>query len=674
MFNLSLKLLLIIKKYDKIQIKVVMMIMKKSKYFYNGIPLFTYCKDNNINYKSILTRISKLKKDDKYINYPESEIVGKVIEAYGTNTKYFYKGMSLRQYCLNNNIVFGSVENRINRLRAYYPKLTDNELVVLALEVYTNGHYKLFYKDEPLIEYCQKNPHLNYDTIRLRIRREKQIEPNITSTEIDEIIENYIEEEHKGIYTYYYLGIPLKQYCEENNMNYNSVMAFIYRYKNKYKDSNLSNNELVQRAMAIYHPYIPKYQYKGIPLQQFCNEHNINASSVRHKIVKEILKSNKLLQEIVDECVEHYLNSPQIIPIETKYYFNNQTLTKFCDFMGYPYLAIWRRIKRLEAKAELINSEQIIATAIKKYEDKLQIDKINEAFNNLRSKRVKNINEIKNICDFLKINFEKVNYLVSMDFSYNQAINLIWYFYDELAYNDYKIITDEKLEYLFSLVNKLEQANESNIVDFELYDLIGIYKSELYDSRTEILLRQKKYINKTLFSLCTSYEVEINKNNYEDFENEIKYYLLKVIERSNLNIVGQIVKYMDLTVKGYFRDYLKKYKKYNNNLSLNDAKYVNDKNTSKEKSRIDYIAISNNPYEKIEHTLFSSDMMRALSNLSQQDLLFIVLKFQENYNDDELAEYFHISIDELEKKENLILSILKNNDSIKAIKKLKKGI
>ena len=131
---------------------------------------------------------------------------------------------------------------------------------------------------------------------------------------------------------------------------------------------------------------------------------------------------------------------------------------------------------------------------------------------------------------------------------------------------------------------------------------------------------------------------------------------------------------MDLTVKGYFRDYLKKYKKYNNNLSLNDAKYVNDKNTSKEKSRIDYIAISNNPYEKIEHTLFSSDMMRALSNLSQQDLLFIVLKFQENYNDDELAEYFHISIDELEKKENLILSILKNNDSIKAIKKLKKGI
>ncbi len=340
--------------------------MQESKYFYHGIPLSQYCKNNNMNYKSILTRINKLKKDSKYISFTQQEIVDKVIKAYGTNTKYFYKGMSLKQYCLNNNIVFGSVENRINRLRTYYPSLTDNELVVLAMEVYINGHYKLFYKGEPLIEYCQKNPYLNYDTIRSRIKQEEKINPNITSAEIDKLIENYVEEKYKGIYTYYYLGIPVKQYCEENNMNYKSVMAFIYRYKKKYKDSNLSNNELVQRAMAIYHPYIPKYKYKGISLQQFCKEHNINASSVRHKIVKEILKSNKPLQKIVDACVEHYLNSPQILPIETKYYFNNQTLIKFCDSMGYPYLAIWRRIKRLEAKAELLDSEQIITSAIKK--------------------------------------------------------------------------------------------------------------------------------------------------------------------------------------------------------------------------------------------------------------------------------------------------------------------
>ncbi len=287
----------------------------------------------------------------------------------------------------------------------------------------------------------------------------------------------------------------------------------------------------------------------------------------------------------------------------------------------------------------------------------------------MKSKKVKNINEIKNICDFLKIDFEKVNHLVNMDFSYNQAINLIWYFYDELTEHDYKIITDEKLEYLFSLVNKLEQANESNIGNFELYDLIGIYKSELYDSRAEILLRQKKFIYRTLFSLCRSYEVEINKSNYEDFESEIKYYLLKVIERSNLNIYGQIVKYMDLTVKGYFRDYLKKYKKHNNNLSLNDAKYSSDKGTST--AKLDYIATSNNPYEKGKHTSFSSDMMRVLSSLSPEELSLIMLKYQEDYSDEYLAIHFNSTPDEIKQKELEILSLLKSKDSIKVLRKTK---
>ena len=57
-----------------------------------------------------------------------------------------------------------------------------------------------------------------------------------------------------------------------------------------------------------------------------------------------------------------------------------------------------------------------------------------------------------------------------------------------------------------------------------------------------ILLRQKKYVYKTIYLLCGSYEVKVNNSNYEDFENEIKYYLLTVINRTNLNIYGQIIK------------------------------------------------------------------------------------------------------------------------------------
>ena len=343
-------------------------------------------------------------------------------------------------------------------------------------------------------------------------------------------------------------------------------------------------------------------------------------------------------------------------------------MSKFCDVNGYPYLAIWRRIKTLQSKDNSLYNEQIVASAIKKYEDKLQINKISEVFDKLKKFKICNVNEIKNICEFLRVDFDNVDDLINMDFSYNQAINMIWYFSDKKTSDDYKIITDKKIKDIFTLIDNLKNSDK-NIEQFELYDLIGIYKSELYDSRNEILLRQKGYIYKTIYSLCSSYEVRINNSNIEEFESEIKYYLLMVINRTNLNIYGQIIKYMNLTVKGYFRTYLKNYKKQNNNLSLDDAKYFSDKGTREEKSRIDYITDFNKPYEKNENIQFSSDIMKLLSQLSLEDLSLIMLKYQENYNDLELSEYFHLSIDEIKEKENAILSSLKDDSNVKILKK-----
>ena len=748
--------------------------MQESKYFYNGIPLSKYCKDNNINISTIRARIWKKKQSKKYKNYTEQEIVDMVIEAYGSAIKYMYKGITLRQYCLDNGINIGTINSRINNLRKQNEKLSNDELVILAMEEFDNKNFRFFYKDVPLKEYCENHPEINYNTIRTYINREKERKPELSD---EELIEQYLNKEHKGIYKYYYLGIPLKQYCDENNLSYRNIITYISRYRNTDNFKDLNDDEFVEAIMDQYQPFEPKYLYKGLTLREYCIQNdlsyysvvsfvkrglakdstksiddlidegiktinrygiiyyykgiplkdyaeskNLNASSIRCTILRRQLRSDKPLQEIIDECVESYqkfsikyyyneiplltycnsigLNYNTVIqkylyeyadntdmsineaikqivdyyikhpPVKTKYYFKEQSLTKFCDTNGYPYLAIWRRIKTLEGKGDLLYSEQIIEAAIKKYEDRLQIDKINEIFDKLKNGKITSINEIKDICDFLKIDIENVNDLVNMDFSYNQAINMIWYFYDKKTNNDYKIITDKKIKDIFSLIDNLKNYNMS-IENFCLYDLIGIYKSELYDSRNEILLRQKRYICKTIFSLCRNYGIKVNSSNYEDFESEIKYYLLIVMNRTNLNIYGQIIKYMDLTVKGYFRTYLKKYRKQYNSLLLNEAKYSSDKGTKKEKSKIDYIADPDNPYEKAENTTFSSDMMQVLSTLSPEDLSLIMLKYQENYNDDDLANHFNLTIDEIRQKEIEVLSLLKNNNKIKVMKKKK---
>ena len=749
--------------------------MQESKYFYNGIPLSKYCKDNDINISTIRSRIWKKKQSKKYENYTEQEIVDMVIEAYGSAIKYMYKGIALRQYCLDNGINIGTINSRINNLRKQNEELSNDELVILAMEEFDNKNFRFFYKSVPLKEYCESHPEINYNTIRTYINREKEKNPELSD---EELIEQYLDKEHKEIYKYYYLGIPLKQYCDENNLSYRNLITYMSRYRNTDNFKGLSDDEFVEAIMDQYQPFEPKYLYKGLTLKEYCiqndlsyysvvsfvkrrlakgstksiddlidegiktinrygiiyyyksiplkdyaEQNDLNVSSIRCAILRKQLRSNKPLQEIINECVESYqkfsikyyyngiplltycnnigLNYNTIIqrylyeyadktdididetikqivdyyiehpPLKTKYYFNDQSLTKFCDVNGYPYLAIWRRIKTLESKDNLLNNDQIIVSAIKKYEDRLEINKISEIFDKLKSNKKNDISEIKNICTFLKIDFENVNDLVSMDFSYNQAINMIWYFSDKKTGNDYKMITDKKIKDIFTLIDNLKNSKK-DIEQFELYDLIGIYKSELYDSRNEILLRQKKYIYKTLHSLCNGYEIKANNSNYEDFESEIKYYLLMVINRTNLNIYGQIIKYMDLTVKGYFRTYLKKYRKQNNSLSLDDTKYSSDKGTRKEKSRIDYISDPNNPYETTENTLFSSDMMKVLSSLSPEDLSLIMLKYQENYSDEDLSNHFNLTLDEIKQKEIEILSLLKNDDGVKVLRKTRK--
>lgn len=749
--------------------------MQESKYFYNGIPLSKYCKDNDINISTIRSRIWKKKQSKKYENYTEQEIVDMVIEAYDSAIKYMYKGIALRQYCLDNGINIGTINSRINNLRKQNVELSNDELVILAMEEFDNKNFRFFYKSVPLKEYCESHPEINYNTIRTYINREKEKNPELSD---EELIEQYLDKEHKGIYKYYYLGIPLKQYCDENNLSYRNLITYMSRYRNTDNFKGLSDDEFVEAIMDQYQPFEPKYLYKGLTLREYCiqndlsyysvvsfvkrrlakgstksiddlidegiktinrygiiyyykgiplkdyaEQNDLNASSIRCAILRKQLRSNKPLQEIINECVESYqkfsikyyyngiplltycnnigLNYNTIIqrylyeyadktdididetikqivdyyiehpPLKTKYYFNDQSLTKFCDVNGYPYLAIWRRIKALESKDNLLNNDQIIVSAIKKYEDRLEINKISEIFDKLKSNKKNDISEIKNICTFLKIDFENVNDLVSMDFSYNQAINMIWYFSDKKTGNDYKMITDKKIKDIFTLIDNLKNSKK-DIEQFELYDLIGIYKSELYDSRNEILLRQKKYIYKTLHSLCNGYEIKVNNSNYEDFESEIKYYLLMVINRTNLNIYGQIIKYMDLTVKGYFRTYLKKYRKQNNSLSLDDTKYSSDKGTRKEKSRIDYISDPNNPYEITENTLLSSDMMKVLSSLSPEDLSLIMLKYQENYSDEDLSNHFNLTLDEIKQKEIEILSLLKNDDGVKVLRKTRK--
>lgn len=638
----------------------------QTRYSYKGMTLYDYCKGNDeLNYNSIRQYVYRQKKKNPELTDEE------LIEQY-MNKKhkgkytYYYVGIPLKQYCEENNINY---QNLIAYMQYHkkdekFVNLDDDEFVEAIMEEYKPFEPKYVYKGVLLIEYCKQN-NIPYTSVVSYVKRKLA---NNSTKSIDDLIDEGIKTINRYGIIYYYNGIPLKDYAKENNLNYSSLRGSIIKRRS---NSSKSIQEIVNECVEAYKKFSIKYIYNGTSLRQYCISIGLNYNRIIDKYIKEYQNRKDIdIDNAIREIINYYIANP---PINTKYYFNNQSLARFCDSNGYSYSNILRRIRRLQKNNDELNNEQIIEIVIKKYEDRLQINKINEMFDKLKSGKINDVNEIKDICDFLKIDFENVNDLVSMDFSYNQAINTIWYFSDKKINDDYKIITDKKLKDLFLLVDNLKTSQESDMKNFDVCDLIGIYKSGLYDSRNEILIKQKKYIYHTIYSLCRNYDIKVNSSNFEDFESEIKLYLITVINRVSLNIHGQIVNYMDLTIKGFFREYLKQYKKQNDNISLNNAKYTEDKKTEVKETMIDYIADPNNPFESLEETSFSLTMMQILSDLPQEDVLFIMLKFQENYTDVELANYFEISIEKVKEKEISILSLLKNNIDIQVLKKESKN-
>ena len=276
--------------------------MQDNKYFYKGIPITEYCREHDIKVSTIRGRIWKKLHNKKYENYSLQEIIDMVMESYGTSVKYMYKGISLRQYCLNNNINVTTINSRINILKKNNPSLTNDELVTLAMDEFENNNFRFYYNGVPLKDYCMTNPDINYNTIRSYINRERKRHPELTD---EELIEKYIEKEHKGIYKYYYLGIPLVEYCRQHNLNYKNIITYISKHKKEEQYSNLTEDEFIEKVMNNYEPFCHKYMYKNQTLYDYCSKNSISYYSVISHVKRSIAKgSNKKVDELVEEGIK----------------------------------------------------------------------------------------------------------------------------------------------------------------------------------------------------------------------------------------------------------------------------------------------------------------------------------------------------------------------------------
>ena len=192
---------------------------------------------------------------------------------------------------------------------------------------------------------------------------------------------------------------------------------------------------------------------------------------------------------------------------------------------------------------------------------------------------------------------------------------------------------------------------------------MALYKCQILDTRNVILEVEEPFLRKIIQSLLSQYDISISFEQFHDALDELKVRSLEIIDRNYSNLEGQVVGYFNSSIRGYFLQYMK------SNLMHIDS--LDEEIKDDGKTRLDNLMSK----PVVVDQSFSEEMLDILKELSEEEIRFVLLKFQENISDEELARLYHFSLEEVQEMEKGILQNIKekieNTKSNPLVKKLK---
>ena len=307
-----------------IEIAIKGIARSKTTYYYGGKSLYNYCREHKLNYQNILSCVRKAKNNEKYKGLSEEKIIDMVINGETKAYKYFYKGMTLYKYCKENNLLYEEVVNRLKYLKTRYD-LSEEELIEMSLKLQNSftrsSKYK--YKGMDLKQYVLENG-LSYNYVTYKIRNLKKLDEN-KNLSMDELIEkalNKKEYDNKYIYN----GEPLQKYCKDNGLEYSKIVYKLKHLKSLDSYKPYSEEQLIYFVINDYKPSI--YHYKGLPFNVYCKENNLDYLVILQRVYH--LKRTGLHEEKTDnELIDFALSKEYFSNKETRY--KGISLKEYCE-------------------------------------------------------------------------------------------------------------------------------------------------------------------------------------------------------------------------------------------------------------------------------------------------------------------------------------------------------
>lgn len=616
--------------------------LPRNKYYYQGVPLTQFCKDNNLEYKKICERIRNLKKEepDKAIE----EIIEQAINFNKkTNNKYYYQGIPLTEYCKLNNLSIDAVRGKIRELKKIYPQKSIEQITQIVFENNKVSLSNYYYQGMLLTEYCKLN-NLKIETIRRRFMKFKSEYPD---KEVEEIIELAVKFNKKVNYKYYYNDIPLTEYCRLNNLNAKTIRRRIRKLKEEYLEK--SSNEIIELAINFNKNKNNKYYYQGKTLDEYCKQNEINYKNilVRIKRIKE--KNSDLTTE---EILELVLNPNNML---IKYNYKGMTLHNYCieNNINYNtiYSIIWRKMRNNLA----VNIDEIMDS----YNDNINKKK---TISILQKTLYSNIDELIKSCNFIGVSYKSVFELQKLNFNVKDSVNIVYFFGEQSSNNQREIpkgFINKISDYIYniSLIK-----NDKKKLDDNLLLLYKLYKCNLYDGRELIIKDFKSNIYKMINSTLNIFKIEPSDEKIDELYNELSFRLLGLIDSCFTLNKFELLKYILKSLKYRCLNYC--FENFvNNNISL-DEEFVENKDMY---NIIDNSFNSLSFEEELEISIdgyFSDEIKNVINELDKNSLYFIKLKYIYNYDNLFIATMMRLDINEVDKIEEEIISYLRNKPEI----------
>lgn len=617
---------------------------------YKGVSFREYCRKNELDYQPIKELLNKFLIDDKYANVDSDTLVEMAIEASPDNIK---------KYCYKHGIRYSKFKYRMEKLQEdeKYCGLSYEEKAKLAIEGFESEDSRVLYryKGIALTTYCKEHK-LNYKTIKYRIERilEKDEFKNLPIENIVEMaINNEVIFEKKIINhttKYFYKGVSLAKYCEDNNLNYYSLIKKVIRMKNKYP--NLTMEEVIDFSIKLYHPWFnDKYFYKGVELENYCKEHGL----IYKYVITRINRARRYSLEDVNSLVDRVVSKYELYKSKSKlnYVYKGVSFSEYCKENNYDYNNLRQKINRMyfSGEYEEYSLDEITELVINQSDKYKKTQHIRDLQLRMKKERLSD-NEVIEACNLLNVDYESVMVL-SKKMLVNNAINLVWCYFDIRVKDNKKSISKEKIQEVLKLVKTIKDNDKKEIDKIEIRDLVKLYKIGLIDTREILVKRFSVLISGSVFSAATYYNVWLDNELKEDFEAQATLYFFESLDNvTDVKYNGRIVNYIYKRVRGYVKWYVKDYKEQYFMKRLEDESRYNgltlmetlpNKNTKMNKSK------------KI-------DANKYFSLLTKAEAKFMMLIYNENYTYEELSKLYNVSLEKIMSKEKELLNKIKKED------------